>query len=106
MSEMKTIYRCQHCYSDNVQVKAWVRPNNNNVFIDEVNPDELGWCEDCELNVVVETVEMEENAEVIGFQVVGEDGTPQEGETHPDMDGSFCVYNLGQARLMLSGNNL
>jgi len=98
---MKTLYVCTHCQSDNVQIKAWVRPNNNNTYVDEVNPDELGWCEDCQLNSVIETVQVKDNAEVIGFQVVGEDGTEAEGEINPHMDASFCIYNIDQARLML-----
>jgi hypothetical protein len=45
------------------------------------------------------------DTEVIGFQVVGEDGTPQEGEIHPDMAASFCLYNLSQAQAMVDKNN-
>lgn len=101
-TKTKTIYVCTHCNSDNVEIKVWVRPNKNFQYVDEVNEgDELGWCEDCQLHAVVETTEVKANAKVIGFQVVGEDGTPQEGEIHPKMGASFCVYCLQQANEML-----
>jgi hypothetical protein len=102
----KTVYICPQCNSDNVQVKAWVRPNKNYEFVDEVNEgDEAGWCDDEQLSTFVETAELTRDAKVIGFQVVGEDGTAEEGEIHPDMDASFCIYSLSQAREMLNGDN-
>lgn len=98
----KTLYICTHCQSDNVQVKAWVEPNKNNAYVDEVEGDELGWCCDEELHTVIDTAELNDDAKVIGFQVVGEDGSEQEGEMHPNMDASFCVYSLKQAQEMLN----
>ena len=104
--ETKTVHICPQCQSDNVQIKAWVRPNKGMEFVDEVNEgDEAGWCDDEELPTFVETAELKADAEVIGYQVVGEDGTEQEGEIHPQMDASFCVYNLSQAQEMLNGDN-
>ena len=103
--ETKTIYICTHCQSDNVQVKAWTKPNEGQKFVDEVQGDEIGWCDDCQLNSVIETVSVKASAKVIGYQVVGEDGTEEEGEIHPQMDASFCLYNLGQARAMLNDKN-
>jgi hypothetical protein len=105
-TQTKTLYICSHCNSDNVQVKAWVRPNQGHAFVDEVNEGyELGWCDDCQLSSVVDTVELKRSAKVVGFQVVGEDGTPQEGEIHPHMDASFCLYSLPQAQSMLDDDN-
>jgi len=101
--ETKTIYICTHCNSDKVQIKAWVNPNNKYEFVDEV-PDELGWCEDEQLHSDIQTAELHADAKVIGFQVVGEEGTEKEGEIHPDMDASFCVYSLKQANEMLNKN--
>lgn len=102
----KTVYICPQCQSDNVQIKAWVRPNENNQYVDEVNEgDEAGWCDDEQLPTFIETAEVNADAKVIGFQVVGEDGTAQEGEIHPDMDASFCVYSLKQAQSMIGDNN-
>lgn len=95
----KTLYVCQNCNSDNVEVKAWVKPNNNNEYVDEVESEALGWCCDEELHAVIETAELNEDAKVIGFQVINE----QDGEMHPDMDGSFCIYSLKQAQKMLNG---
>jgi hypothetical protein len=102
---MKTIYICAHCNSDNVQVKSWTQPNQGHAFVDEIEGDELGWCCDEELHAEIQTAQLEDNAEVIGFQVCGEDGTPQEGEIHPDMDASFCVYSLDQANAMMDDDN-
>ena len=100
----KTIYQCQHCMSDRVQVKAWVRPNEGNRYVDECEGDPLGWCDDCEQNVVIETVEMPKRNEVIGFQVLND--STNATEMHPHMDASFCVYSLDQARSMLDDDNL
>jgi len=97
----KCVHLCMHCGSDNVQVKAWVQPNANNAMVDEVEGDELGWCNDCNLAAVIQTASVKASAKVIGFQVVGEDGTATDGEIHPKMKGSFCIYNLSQARKML-----
>jgi hypothetical protein len=99
---MKTVYICTNCNSDNVQVKAWVEPNKNNAYVDEVEGDELGWCCDEELSVVIETAELRDDAHVIGFQVVGIAGTEAEGEINPYMDSSFCVYSLKQAQQILN----
>lgn len=102
---VKTTYICTHCGSDNVQVKAWVKPNENYKFVDEVNEgDEPGWCEDEQLHSIVETAQLRADAKVIGFQVVGEDGTENASDIHPDMDASFCLYNLSQANKMIEQN--
>ncbi|MBN1183463.1 MAG: hypothetical protein JXB49_14330 [Bacteroidales bacterium] len=106
-NKTKTVYLCPNCQSDNVQIKAWVKPNEDYKFVDEVNVgDELGWCEDEQLPTYIETAELKADAKVVGFQVVGEDGTSEEGEIHPDMDASFCIYNLSQANKMLERTNL
>jgi hypothetical protein len=105
-TQTKTVYVCSHCNSDNVQVKAWVRPNQGHAFVDEVcEGDELGWCDDEQLSSVIDTVEMKRSAKVIGFQVWGDDGSEQDGEMHPHMDASFCVYNLDQAKSMMDDTN-
>lgn len=104
-TQTKTIYQCTHCNSDNVQVKAWVRPNQGNEYVDEVNEgDELGWCDDCQKSVYVETASVKRRAHVIGFQVM--DDANNATDQHPHMDASFCVYNLDQARSMLDDDNL
>lgn len=92
-----TLHVCAHCHSDNVQIKAWIRPNQGNLVIDIDNQaDELGWCDDCNKPAVIETAEYIMADEVIGFQVVNDMNEP-----HPDMDASFCVYNLEQANEMI-----
>jgi len=104
-TQTKCLYICTHCNSDNVQVKAWVKPNQGNLYVDEIEGDELGWCDDCNLTSEIQTAELKKNAKVLGFQVIGEDGTKEEGEIHPHMDASFCIYSLEQARAMLDDNN-
>lgn len=98
----KYVYVCTQCNSDNVQIKAWVKPNEDNKFIDEVEGDEMGWCDDCNLPTEIDVAELPANAKVIGFQVIGEEGTAEEGDIHPMMDSSFALYNLTQAREMLN----
>lgn len=99
--QTKCVMICSHCGSDNVQLKAWVNPNKNNEFID-LSEDEIGWCNDCDLHAVIDSVSLKSNAKVIGFQVVGEDGHPNEGNIHPSMDASFCIYSLPECREMLA----
>jgi len=100
-TQTKTVYQCSHCNSDNVQVKAWVRPNQGMKYVDEVNEgDEMGWCDDCGLSAIVDTVEVKRRNAVTGFQVWDE-----KGEMHPHMDASFCVYSLPQAKSMIDDNN-
>lgn len=101
-NETKWVYVCAHCNSDNVQVKAWIKPNENNKYVDEVEGDEIGWCDDCNLAAEIQAVELKGNAKIVGFQVCGEEGTSEEGEIHPMMDSSFALYNLTQAREMLN----
>jgi hypothetical protein len=101
-TQTKTIYQCSHCNSDNVQVKAWVRPNQGMKYVDEVNEgDEPGWCDDCGMSAIIDTVEVKKRAHVIGYQVWDDNGS-----FHPHMDASFCVYNLDQARSMMDDDNL
>jgi len=100
-TQTRCVYQCQNCMSDNVQIQAWVRPNKGNEYVDEVaEGDQLGWCDDCQRNVVVETVEVKKRAHVIGYQVQNANS-----EIHPHMDASFCVYSLDQAYSMLDDDN-
>lgn len=105
-TQTKCVYMCTECQSDNVQVQAWVRPNQGMQYVDEVNEgDQMGWCDDCDQSVMVDTTEVKRRAKVIGFQVEGVHGTGGEGQMHPHMDASFCVYSLDQARSMLDDDN-
>jgi hypothetical protein len=53
----------------------------------------------CWLYRYISTLKAE--AKIIGFQVVGTRGTDKEGQIHPDMSASWCLYNLKQARKMI-----
>ena len=86
----KEIYVCPLCNSDNVQGKFWV--NLNTMVVEDCVEDEDDFCDDCQNHIRATNVTLNANAKVIGFQVVGEG--KNEGEIHPDMDGSFCIYNL------------
>jgi hypothetical protein len=97
--ETKTLWLCGSCGSDNVEHKAWVKANTNEI-LDSETGDDLGYCADCGQNVVINTAELKASAEVVGFQVVDD----ERGEIHPTMEGSFCLYNLSQAREMLEGS--
>jgi len=104
--EFENVHVCDFCGSDNVQTKAWVRPNKNNEYVDmaseEINDN---YCDDCEENSCLTVVEKNVRHKVIGFQVVGDNGTAQDGEMHPHMDASFCVYSLDQANSMMDDDN-
>lgn len=92
----KTVYVCEYCQSDNVELKYWVNPNTRKIGGDCEEP--VGYCNDCELYRVVRTAKLIATTKVVGFQVVSDDDN---GNIHPDMDGSFCLYSLSQANAMI-----
>jgi hypothetical protein len=98
----KTFYVCPKCGSSNVQYKSWVNANTG-ICTDGMisNDEEDNWCEDCEFHIEIQIVKLKPDAHVIGFQVVGEDNTPDEGSLHPDIEDNRNVYNLTQANIML-----
>ena len=103
-TQTKTVYICSHCNSDNVQVQAWVRPNEGMKYVDEVAEGDMpGWCDDCGLSAVIDTAEVKRRHKVVGFQVADDnhDGVEQ----HPHMETSYSLYSLGQARAMLDDDN-
>ena len=105
-SQTKTVHVCDFCGSDNVQTKAWVRPNENNEYVDLVSEEiQDNYCDDCDQNTMLNVIDKPRRAVVIGFQVWGDDGTAQDGEPHPHMKGSFCVYSLDQANSMMDDDN-
>ena len=97
--EMKTIQMCPECNSDNVQVKAWVRPNQNNQLVDYLNDQVTdGFCDDCHEHVIVETAEVNVRHQVEGFQVRFASGANQ---IHPKMANDKSLYSLLDADAML-----
>ena len=101
----KIVHLCGNCNSDNVEMKKWVNANTDKVgdFASDGDDDDV-WCNDCETHGGIYVATLKPDAKVIGFQVVGEEGTLKEGEIHPDMDASFCIYSLSQAKEMLEDN--
>jgi hypothetical protein len=99
----KQIWLCGSCGSDNVEIKNWVNPNTGEVGTD--CEEELAYCQDCETHSELILSTVKASAKVIGFQVVGDDGTAEDGEIHPSMDASFCLYSLSQAKEMLEDND-
>lgn len=99
----KQIWLCGSCGSDNVEIKNWVNPNTGEVGTD--CEEEMGYCQDCETHSELILSTVKASAKVIGFQVVGDDGTAEDGEIHPSMDASFCLYSLSQAKEMLEDND-
>lgn len=104
-NETKTVWVCQDCGSDNVQFKTWTDANTMTATNEEC-PIEDGDCncKDCESTSLLKQVEMMPRSKVIGFQVVGEEQYPNEGELHPDMDNGSCIYNLEQTIKMIVNN--
>lgn len=105
VGETKTVWLCPHCNSDNTELKMWVNANTDVLSEEnEVDPDE-GWCNDCQQNGELYESTLLFDTNVIGFQVVGIEGMSQEGNIHPDMDASFCIYSLSQCNEMLMKSN-
>lgn len=102
----KTVWICPNCKSDNVQFKIWTDANTMTVTNNE-HPMEDGncYCKDCESTSILTTTELRPSSKVIGFQVIGVEGTQEEGEIHPEMKASFRVYNLSQANKMILDDN-
>jgi len=96
----KILYVCPICNSDNVEYKSWVNPNTNSISTPDEADDSDCWCCDCETHNELITIQLPNNGtKVIGFQVVSDDGN-----IHPAMAGSFCLYSLSQANEMLMDN--
>lgn len=91
---------CGECGSIHVQQKAWV--NLNGGGIDDFIGDDITdfWCEDCQTHPhnidtrVINTVNGRVRVE--GYQVEDDNGN-----LHPEMEASFCLYSLEQARKMM-----
>jgi len=103
--EDKKLILCENCHSGNIELRYWVNPNNNSIgdLAGEGDCDDT-WCCDCETHPGVYASELKPDAKLIGYQVIGDEYSDKEGEIHPDMDASFCVYSLKQAREMLNVN--
>lgn len=103
----KTVWVCPNCGSDNVQQMVLVNINENNKLI--IFPEERRFkechCNDCQQDILPMETKLIPSANVIGFQVVGEEGSKEEGNIHPDMDVSFGIYSLSQANEMLNGKS-
>lgn len=46
-------YCCQECGSTNVEIAAWVDPNNDNEFITDQEDYKNSWCNECQNHVLV-----------------------------------------------------
>jgi hypothetical protein len=97
----KTIIRqlCAGCNSDNLDLtRTYANKLEDGKEVIQV------WCNDCQdFHPAYEAIFKSKKYKVEGFQVVNDD------DIHPMMEGSFCLYNLSQAREMLAdrpGKNL
>lgn len=54
---IKSKYCCSICGGTNIQLQAWIDPNNNNRYIKDTKDDEC-WCEDCEENTKIKVIEV------------------------------------------------
>ena len=99
----KKIWVCTKCGSSNVQYKSWVNANTGKCTDGMINVDEDDcWCKDCEIHAEIKLVELKADAHVIGFQVVGIDGSCNEGSIHPEMLDAKSIYCLSQANVILN----
>lgn len=51
----KSKYCCSVCGGTNIQLQAWVDPNNNNRYIEGTEDDEC-WCEDCQEHTKIKEI--------------------------------------------------
>lgn len=96
LNKTKTLWLCPNCGSDNVEMKVWVNVNTNKLGT-ECEEDE-DYCNDCREHGELILSTLKESAKLEGYQVVNDEF----GDIHPDMAGSFCLYNLSQAREMIA----
>lgn len=69
-----TIYRCCECGSTDVQIKAWVDPNNSNKYISETEDTGDNWCDSCEQHPrVIPHTELMKDIDLWWEQCDGED---------------------------------
>jgi len=78
---------CKKCKSNNVQQRAWIDLNTQNIvdYIDDGSEADF-YCMDCDDH---QRVEQHKDAPVIGYQVVKE--TENGIDIHPEMEASFYV---------------
>ena len=100
--EFHNVHICPECGSDNVQVRVWVRPNQNHKFVDEIK-NQPGFCDDCLQHVHVDITEMNVRHEVIGYQVIG---VHVSSELHPAILDDKMIYNLLDADAMLRDDTI
>lgn len=101
--EFKNVFICDECQSDNVEYLIWYNPNKSNTIdIDALNAVNVH-CNDCGGSGIV-LIKTNVAAKVVGYQVVS-NAKSEKTEMHPDMDNEFCLYNLTQARKMLSSGS-
>ena len=86
----KKIKVCYKCGYNHVEERVFVDVNTNEIT-DHSNEY---WCDVC--NDDASIIDGEDKGEIIGFQVVDDDNN-----IHPDMKGSFCVYNHVDALYMV-----
>ena len=49
---------CKVCGSKNIHIQAWVKPNSDNEYVDDIATTEC-WCEDCNDHTPTKWVEVE-----------------------------------------------
>lgn len=49
-------YCCSICSGTNIQLQAWIDPNNNNKYIEDTEDDEC-WCENCQEHTKIKKIE-------------------------------------------------
>jgi hypothetical protein len=97
--KVKTLYRCPHCQSDNVEVKMWVKANTNEISSSDANNcNEDSFCNDCcgDGAIQLDTIPYLHN--LVGFRVVN-----KSGDYHPKLKSinGALICNLYQASEML-----
>jgi hypothetical protein len=97
----KEVWLCSRCNSNRVQYQVWMNPNTNKVETNILHEGKDGFCLDCQTHVKLYKANLKSNAKILGFQVVGKPNTKHDGDIHPNMAASFCIYSLAQADEMI-----
>lgn len=72
------VYYCKECNGTNIEISAWIDPNDGDAVLDSEGPLDMGWCRDCQDNCVwdildIEAESMDQAIEMVPSVLAGED---------------------------------
>lgn len=88
-----TKYKCKNCGGYNVQLRAWVKPNEGNKYVDDTL-DETGYCEDCDDSCKIIPVE-ETSEETKTFRITWRHEVCIDAENQEEAEEKWRHLSLG-----------